>query len=160
MLNREFLEENPQAFKEAIKDMNLVFKDAKPNDAHYALAQYHIPVITMNVDGLHEKAGSQPINLHGTVPSEYEIKHNLNLENRPVLYGEPAPNYQKGIDLINTMEKDDILLIIGASKYTVIANDIRNLAISKGAHIVEIQDQAERYTRKVIEQILTEKKQP
>ena len=25
---------------------------AKPNDGHYALAEYHIPIITMNIDGL------------------------------------------------------------------------------------------------------------
>lgn len=46
-------------------------KDKKPNDAHIALAEYGIPIITMNVDGLHQKAGSKNvITLHGDLPTE------------------------------------------------------------------------------------------
>ncbi len=50
-------------------------KDAEPNDAHLALAELEKMgkldcVITQNIDGLHERAGSSPekvIELHGTV---------------------------------------------------------------------------------------------
>ena len=34
---------------------------AVPNDAHIALAEYDVPVITMNVDGLHQKSRSRHI---------------------------------------------------------------------------------------------------
>lgn len=43
-------------------------RDARPNDAHLALAQQGWPVITQNVDRLHTKAGStQVIELHGAL---------------------------------------------------------------------------------------------
>lgn len=42
--------------------------DAAPNPAHDALAARSIPVITQNVDGLHQKAGSkQVLELHGNL---------------------------------------------------------------------------------------------
>ncbi|MDD3654934.1 MAG: NAD-dependent protein deacylase [Desulfotomaculaceae bacterium] len=49
----------------------LIFSNAKPNAAHYALADleregYLIGVITQNIDGLHRKAGSQRVwEVHG-----------------------------------------------------------------------------------------------
>lgn len=55
---------------------------AAPNDAHLALAEYDVPVITMNVDGLHQKARSRHIlAIHGTLPDI-------------VLYDDPAPLYE------------------------------------------------------------------
>jgi NAD-dependent deacetylase len=56
------------------------FKSAKPNDGHYALARLEaagkmIAVITQNIDGLHQDAGSQRVlELHGT------LRHCLCLE--------------------------------------------------------------------------------
>ena len=42
----------------------------QPNDAHRALAQLDIPVITQNIDGLHALAGSQDvIEVHGSIAS-------------------------------------------------------------------------------------------
>lgn len=153
-LNREYLDNHPEEFWDSVKDMGSVFETAKPNDAHIAIAEYGLPVITMNVDGLHEKAGSKPINLHGTVPTQYERDNNLNLDQRPVLYGEKAPNYPKGIALVQSMKEDDVLLVIGASQYTGISNDLRVLARQQGAHVVEIQENAETNTRLAIEQLL------
>lgn len=52
---------------------NLVFPDAKPNNAHKALAKLEQDgkvkaVITQNVDGLHQSAGSKVVHeLHGSV---------------------------------------------------------------------------------------------
>jgi NAD-dependent deacetylase len=40
----------------------------QPNDAHRALAQLDIPVITQNIDGLHAAAGSKDvIEVHGSI---------------------------------------------------------------------------------------------
>ena len=40
----------------------------QPNDAHRALAQLGLPVITQNIDGLHAAAGSQDvIEVHGSI---------------------------------------------------------------------------------------------
>lgn len=42
--------------------------DKEPNAAHKALAALDIPVITQNIDGLHEKAGTRIVHpLHGTL---------------------------------------------------------------------------------------------
>ncbi|QIK69048.1 transcriptional regulator [Erysipelothrix sp. HDW6C] len=153
-LNREYLEKHPEDFRASVAAMGDVFSNARPNDAHLALAEYNIPVITMNVDGLHEQAGSHPINLHGTVPTQEEREKGLNLENRPVLYGEQAPNYPKGIALVQQLKTGDVLLVIGASEYTVISNDIRKIAANNGASVIEIQKNAEINTRKVLENLI------
>lgn len=56
---------------------NLVFKDAKPNPAHIALAKLEEigklkAVVTQNIDGLHQKAGSKTVlELHGSIHRNY-----------------------------------------------------------------------------------------
>ncbi|MFA6947780.1 MAG: NAD-dependent protein deacylase [Eubacteriales bacterium] len=56
---------------------NLVFPDKKPNRAHYALAALEKcgklrAVVTQNIDGLHQDAGSaNVIELHGTAKRNY-----------------------------------------------------------------------------------------
>ena len=61
--------------------------DVKPNDAHKALAKLEQigklkAVITQNIDGLHQKAGSKNvIELHGTTSKYYCSKCNKNLDN-------------------------------------------------------------------------------
>ena len=62
----------PELFYDYYKK-NLVFPDAQPNNAHIALAKLEEigklkAVITQNVDGLHQKAGSKTVyELHGSV---------------------------------------------------------------------------------------------
>ena len=54
--------------------------DAKPNDAHIALAQLEqmgklSAVVTQNIDGLHQKAGSKNVfELHGSIHRNYCMK--------------------------------------------------------------------------------------
>ena len=56
---------------------NLIFNDAKPNKAHIALAKLEEigklkAVITQNIDGLHQKAGSKNVlELHGNANRNY-----------------------------------------------------------------------------------------
>ncbi|WP_346675810.1 NAD-dependent protein deacylase [Methanobrevibacter woesei] len=65
-------EEFYQYYKE-----NLIFNDAKPNKAHIALAKLEEigklkAVITQNIDGLHQKAGSKNVlELHGNANRNY-----------------------------------------------------------------------------------------
>ena len=65
-------EEFYQYYKE-----NLIFNDAKPNKAHIALARLEEigklkAVITQNIDGLHQKAGSKNVlELHGNANRNY-----------------------------------------------------------------------------------------
>ncbi len=57
--------------------------EAKPNAAHYALAkleaQYHVTIITQNIDDLHERAGStNVVHLHGIITrSQSSMNANL-----------------------------------------------------------------------------------
>ncbi len=66
-LTREYVNDNPVGFFEMFVDM-VGWCDKEPNEAHKALAALDIPVITQNIDGLHEKAGTRTVYpLHGTL---------------------------------------------------------------------------------------------
>jgi NAD-dependent deacetylase len=76
MLSHSFFCEHPEDFFEFYK-AKMIYKDAKPNEAHYALAKLENmgklkAVITQNIDGLHQEAGSKSvIELHGSVHRNY-----------------------------------------------------------------------------------------
>lgn len=76
MLSHSYFIDNPEGFYDYYKH-NLVYEDAKPNKAHYALAKLEqdgklIAVVTQNVDGLHQKAGSKTVyELHGSTARNY-----------------------------------------------------------------------------------------
>ena len=141
-LSRSFATQHPHKYNETIKELVKTIRQAKPNDAHHALYEYGVDIITMNIDGLHEKAGSTPLLLHGELPKDDELDYADSLWNKPVLYGDPAPNYRKALNKINQLQQDDILLVVGASRHTHIAVEIRELAYLKGADIIEIQENA------------------
>jgi len=49
--------------------------DKEPNPAHKALAALNIPIITQNVDGLHEKSGAKEVYpMHGTLHTVHCVK--------------------------------------------------------------------------------------
>ena len=64
--------QNPKDFFDWIRPLAINSESAKPNSAHFALAQLETlgiikAVITQNIDGLHHKAGSQNVlELHGS----------------------------------------------------------------------------------------------
>ena len=72
ILSRSFFRRNPEAFYRFYRD-KLVIRGAKPNAAHLRLAQLEAEgklkaVITQNIDGLHQAAGSKNVlELHGSV---------------------------------------------------------------------------------------------
>ena len=72
MLSHSFFMNKTDTFFEYYKE-NLIYADAKPNDAHKALAKLEKmgklkAVITQNIDGLHQMAGSKIVyELHGSV---------------------------------------------------------------------------------------------
>lgn len=53
------------------------------------------------------------------------------LYNKSVLYGDPAPNYQKGYELVYTLEPEDIFLVVGCSFHTGISVDLREVIKSR-----------------------------
>ena len=153
-LFRSYASTHHEEYNEVIKLLKANMNGAKPNDAHYALAEYQIPVITMNIDGLHKLAGSHALELHGGLPEDEEMDKAWSLYNKPVLYGDPAPNYQKAYEMVYDLTTDDVCIVIGCSYHTAIACDLREVAKLRGARIIEIQEDAAHNVRKTLENII------
>jgi len=107
-----------------------------PNKAHYALAEldteFHVSIVTQNVDNLHERAGSKNIvHLHGELlkmrstidenliyPCKDDIKmgdrceKNSQLRPHIVWFGEAVPMMEKAMMVV---DQADILMIVGTS---------------------------------------------
>ena len=133
---------NPEEFYRFYKD-RMLFTHAKPNAAHQALARLEEQgklraVITQNIDGLHQMAGSKEVlELHGSVHRNYctrcgefyGLDHVINSEGVPrcscggtvkpdvVLYEEGLDNriLQKSVDYIRNAD----MLIIGSTSLVV-----------------------------------------
>lgn len=79
IISHSFFERNPEEFYRFYRD-RMIFPDAKPNAAHIKLAEWEkrgilSAVVTQNIDGLHQLAGSQNvIELHGSVHRNYCTK--------------------------------------------------------------------------------------
>lgn len=73
MLSHHFYAEHPTEFYTLYKEREGMMLQAQPNRAHYALAELErmgklSAVVTQNIDGLHQKAGSRNVlELHGSV---------------------------------------------------------------------------------------------
>lgn len=140
LLSHDFFMRHTETFFDYYRKY-LLCPDARPNDAHAALAQLEArgkltALITQNIDGLHQKAGSQNVlELHGSVYRNHCMKcgkfHSLaeilsQQETVPhcacggvikpdvVLYGEglDGMTLQSAVEHI---EKADLLIIGGTS---------------------------------------------
>lgn len=139
MLSLSFFKQHPDVFYQFYRE-NLLYPDAKPNDTHKALARLEMEgkltcVITQNIDGLHQQAGSQKvIELHGTTSRYHCTKCKTSFavdaisweESVPrcdcgglikpdvVLYEEPL-NEQDIADAIGYIQSCDLLIVGGTS---------------------------------------------
>jgi NAD-dependent deacetylase len=81
MLSHSFFMKHTEDFFDFYKS-KMIYKNAKPNEAHIALAELEKmgkvnAVITQNIDGLHQLAGSKNVlELHGSVHRNYCMKCN------------------------------------------------------------------------------------
>jgi NAD-dependent deacetylase len=79
MLSHSFFASHTEDFFNFYKS-KMIYKDARPNAAHYALEKLERlgklkAVITQNIDGLHQLAGSKNVlELHGSVHRNYCMK--------------------------------------------------------------------------------------
>ena len=79
IISHSFFMRNPEEFYRFYKD-KMLFLDAEPNMAHKTLAALEKAgklkaVVTQNIDGLHQKAGSKTVyELHGSVLRNYCMK--------------------------------------------------------------------------------------
>ena len=79
VVSHSFFMQYPEAFYEFYKE-KMMITDAKPNPAHYKLAELEqagrlAAVVTQNIDGLHQTAGSRTVyELHGSIHRNYCMK--------------------------------------------------------------------------------------
>ncbi|WP_017813481.1 NAD-dependent protein deacylase [Paenibacillus shenyangensis] len=78
MLSRRFFDREPELFYEFYRS-KMLYPDVQPNPVHTILAELEqqgklLAIITQNIDGLHQKAGSRNVlELHGSVHRNYCI---------------------------------------------------------------------------------------
>ncbi len=139
-LSVEYKEKYPNEFDEAINLLKNNVKDKEPTKAHKILAKLNIPIITMNVDNLHTKAGSKNvIEIHGNY-----IKDNI------VLYGQNMHDSDLALKLITDTAKsakenkeEATLLVIGSSMQTAFANILTLIAKVNEIEVLYIDKNAD-----------------
>lgn len=143
ILSHTFYRRNPEEFYRFYRNKMLCL-DAEPNDAHKKLAELEAAgklkaVVTQNIDGLHQKAGSKKVlELHGSVLRNYcercgkffDAEYILNSEGVPKCDdcgGSIKPDvvlYEEGLDQRTITESIEVIsaadmLIIGGTSLVV-----------------------------------------
>ncbi|MGM8215609.1 NAD-dependent protein deacylase [Bacillaceae bacterium W0354] len=155
----EALNHNVEEFIEFYRERVMKVKEFQPHQGHHILAEWEKKgliqsVITQNVDGFHQQAGSKTVyELHGTLQKlhcqtckkEYSSNEYLKDEYycqcggvlRPsiVLFGEMLPE-----DTINQAvveaEKAELFIVLGSSLTVSPANQLPLLAKQNGAKLI------------------------
>lgn len=109
---------------------NLVYPDAKPNDCHIALAKLEEmgklrAVVTQNIDGLHQAAGSKVVyELHGSVLRNYCVKCHEFYDDKYVTGAEGIPTCRKCGGIV----KPDVVLYEEGLDDSVISGAVRAIS--------------------------------
>lgn len=139
IISHDFFMQQTDVFYSFYKQ-NMVFLEVQPNPAHLKLAQWEKEgklkaIITQNIDGLHQKAGSKTVlELHGSVHQNtcmqcgkhYDVAYVMQASGAPccicggtikpavTLYGETLPDgaYETAV---NYVQQADLLIIGGTS---------------------------------------------
>lgn len=139
ILSHSFFEWKPDVFYQFHRD-KLVCPGVQPNAAHLKLAELEQSgklraVVTQNIDGLHQAAGSKEVlELHGTIHRAYCARCKKPFPEDVMHYGEGVPRcecggvvrpdivlYEEGLDQdvmeksIEYIEQADILIVGGTS---------------------------------------------
>lgn len=138
--------EHPDEYRETIRKMMDTCFAAEPNAAHRSIAELGCPVITMNVDRLHRRAGTERlIEVHGTFPTYEELEaENFATDYRKiVLYGDESPAYADAFRLTRSLiYRDSYFIVVGTSFYTGISLDLYRIAKKQRARIAVINEDA------------------
>ncbi len=139
ILSHTFFMNHPEEFFRFYRDKMLAL-DAEPNAAHRKLAQLEkagklTGVVTQNIDGLHQKAGSVHVmELHGSVHRNYCMRCGKFYDARFMLESEGIPTcscggmikpdvvlYEEGLDqnilrdAVKTISEADVMIVGGTS---------------------------------------------
>ena len=165
MLSHTFFVRKPEEFFRFYRDKMLPL-DAKPNRAHLKLAQWEkegklIGIVTQNIDGLHQAAGSRKVfELHGSIhrnycqscgksfPPEY-IRDSRDPVPLCSCGGRIKPDvvlYEEGLDndvvsgAVGVISKADLLIVAGTSLTVYPAAGL--IRYFRGSHLVLINRDA------------------
>jgi NAD-dependent deacetylase len=161
---------HPQDFYEWIRPFARLIVEAQPNPAHQALARLEAAglikaIITQNIDGLHQRAGSQRVHeVHGhvreatcvrcyrTVPADSLIEKFVEdgqvprctcgglLKPNVILFGEQLP-----LQVLTAARKDtnacDLMLVAGSSLEMEPAADLPLVALGHDARLIIVNYQ-------------------
>jgi NAD-dependent deacetylase len=158
----EAFQRNPRLVWEWYTWRRTLVTKAKPNPGHFALVQMetHVPtftLITQNIDGLHQRAGSQQIiELHGNI-TRNKCTDNGHIINEPtqdipphcphctgllrpdvVWFGEPLPE-DAFAQAISAVRNCDIMIIIGTSS---LVQPAASLPFEANANLIEINPES------------------
>ncbi|MFP4456757.1 MAG: SIR2 family NAD-dependent protein deacylase [Clostridia bacterium] len=169
-LSRRFFSSHPKQFFEVLLKLKTTIDKASPNKAHLILAKYEIPIITMNIDGLHTKANSEEVlEIHGNLEKlrckkcnqEFDFKIlkesykcpecSSVLQPNVVLYGDGLSKINKAFNMVSEC---DILIIVGTSYYTSTAIDILEYAKATKKKIYEVNSDAKTKVPRLIKKII------
>ena len=164
IVSHSFFVRNTEAFYEFYKD-KMMFLEAKPNAAHLKLAQLEAEgklkaVITQNIDGLHQAAGSKTVwELHGSIHRNYCQKCGKFYDASYVKHADGVPRcecgglikpdvvlYEEGLDpgvidhSIRAIREADTLIIGGTSLVVYPAAGF--VDYFRGKHLVVINKSA------------------
>ena len=161
IISHSFFMRDPEEFYRFYKDKMLA-PDAQPNDAHKALAKLEQmgklqAVVTQNIDGLHQRAGSKIVyELHGSVLRNYCMRCGKAFDMEYVLNSEGVPRcdecggkvkpdvvlYEEGLDnavisaAVAAISRADVLIIGGTSLVVYPAAGL--IDYFRGKHLVVI----------------------
>ncbi len=139
MLSHSYFRAHTETFYEFYREFMIT--DAKPNYAHEFLAQLEkdgkdVKIITQNIDGLHQLAGSKKvIELHGSIHRNYcercgrlydlsIVKNSTSIPTCPICGGEIKPDvvlYEEPLDervvtkAMIALQEADLLIVAGTS---------------------------------------------
>lgn len=120
ILSHTFFMKKPEEFFRFYHN-KMLFPNAEPNNAHKALANLEKQgklkaVITQNIDGLHQKAGSQEVlELHGSVLRNYCMHCNEAYSLEDIMAQDGVPKCKCG----GTIKPDVVLYEEGLDTYTL-----------------------------------------
>ena len=139
--------------------------NAQPNAAHLALAELELTIVTQNIDGLHQKAGSKKVvELHGTLRTlsctqcfkQFDSSSFLQayIENgmiplcsncngilKPdvILFGEQLPQ-SAWFEAQRETRQCDLMLVAGSSLEVLPVAGLPMQALDRGAHLIVINN--------------------
>lgn len=133
IISNSFFRHNPKEFYRFYRE-KLLPKNIEPNPAHKKLAEMEakgklLAVITQNIDGLHQKAGSKTVyELHGSTLRNYCLQCNKFFDEKIIIESEHSPDKLPHCTDCGGLIKPDVVLYEEPLNQTVIENSINALS--------------------------------